>query len=57
MYVCIHGNIPCVANAYNMVDITQGELEELVREDARGVSEAEQRVIGEDGPQSHGPSM
>lgn len=40
-----------------MVDVAQGELQELVGEDAAGVCEAEQTVVGEDGPQAHSSRM
>jgi plastocyanin len=40
-----------------MVDITQRELQELVRQYARGIREAKQTVVGEDGPQPHSPGM
>lgn len=50
-------NVPRMANADHMVDIAEGELEELVGQDARSISETEQRVICEDSPQPHGPRM
>jgi hypothetical protein len=49
--------VPGVADADDVVDITERELEELVGENAPRVGEAKQAVVGEDGPQAHGPRM
>lgn len=46
-----------VAHAYAVVHVAQAELEQLVRQDARRVREPEQRVVGEDGAQAHGPRV
>lgn len=46
-----------MAHTYAVVHIAQGELEQLVCQDARGVCEAIQRVISEDGAQAHGPGV
>lgn len=58
---CRSGNgcpaVPCIANTDDMVNITQGELEQLVRENARSIGEAKQGVIGKDSPYAHGPGM
>lgn len=40
-----------------MVDIAQGELEQLVGEDAGGVGKAKQGVVGEDGADAHGAGV
>lgn len=49
--------IPCVTDTDNMIHVAQDELEDLVRQDAGRIRKAEQGVIGEDGPQTHGPRM
>lgn len=46
-----------VADADDMVDVAEGELEQLVGEDAGGVGKAKERVVGEDGAQAHGARM
>lgn len=46
-----------VADAYAVVYVAEGELEHLVGEDAGGVGEAEERVVGEDGAQAHGAGV
>jgi hypothetical protein len=40
-----------------MVDVAEGELEELVRQDRSGVCESKERMIGENGPKAHGSCM
>lgn len=40
-----------------MVDITKGEFEELVGENAGSIGKAEQGMVREDGPDAHGASM
>ena len=49
--------IPGVADADNMIHITQRKFQELVRQDTRGICEAKQRMIGKDSSQTHGPCM
>lgn len=44
---------PCVAHANTMIYVTEDELEELVRENARSVGKSKQRVIREYRPQPH----
>lgn len=46
-----------MTDADDMVNITQGELQELVGEDAGRICEAEQRMISEHSPQSHCPRV
>ena len=46
-----------MTDADDVVDIAQGELEELVCEDAAGVCEAEEAVICEHSVQTHGAGM
>lgn len=48
---------PCIAHAYDMINITESELEELVGEDAGSICKAEKRVICEDGSDTHGARM
>ena len=40
-----------------MPDITQAELQQLIRHDTRCITESEQAVVGEYGPQTHRPSV
>jgi len=40
-----------------MVHVTQAELKQLVRHYACGITEAKQRVVGEDCAQTHRPRM
>lgn len=46
-----------MADAYNMINITQREFEELVGQYTPSVCESKQRMISEDRPQPHGPTM
>lgn len=46
-----------MANAYDMIDVTQGKLKQLVREDRSGVGKSEQGVVCENSAQAHSPSM
>jgi len=46
-----------MAHADDMVDVTEGEFQQLVGEDTGGIGKAKQTVVGEDGPQTHGPGM
>lgn len=46
-----------MAHADAVIDIAQGKLEQLVGQDAGGVCESKERMIGKDGPQPHGPGM
>lgn len=46
-----------VADTYAVVHVAQTELEELVRQNTRRISEAEQRVVREDGAQPHAPRV
>jgi hypothetical protein len=48
---------PSMRNTNNMVDVAQREFKQLVRHDTRSIAEAKQRVIGEDGPQTHRTCM
>jgi hypothetical protein len=41
----------------DMVDVTQGELQQLIGENRAGVGKAKQRVIGKDGAEPHGSGM
>jgi hypothetical protein len=50
-------HVPSVTDADDMVDITESELEKLVRQNAPRIGEAKQTVIRKDGPQTHGPRM
>lgn len=49
--------IPSMAHTDDMVNIAQGELEELVRQYTASVCEAKKTVVCEDGPQAHCSSM
>lgn len=40
-----------------MPNITQAELEQLVRQDTRRITKAEQAMIGKDSMQTHRPSV
>lgn len=46
-----------MTDTYDMVYITQCELQKLVREDGSGIGKAKETMVCEDCPQSHGPSM
>lgn len=46
-----------MADADNMIHVAQRKLQELVRQDTRGICEAKQRMIGKDSSQTHGPCM
>lgn len=48
---------PGMGNANNMIHITKRELQKLVRHYTRGIAEAEKRMIGEDGSQTHRSCM
>jgi hypothetical protein len=50
-------SIPGMADAYNMVHVAQGELQELVCKYSPGVCKAKKTVICEDCPQPHRSSM
>lgn len=50
-------NIPGVADTDDVVHVAEGELEDLVCQDAGSIRKAKQRVICEDGTQTHGPTM
>ena len=50
-------DIPGMANAYDMIYVAQGELQELVRKYSTGVREAKETVVCEDCPQPHGSSV
>lgn len=55
---CIIGirraSIPCMAHADAVIYITESKLEQLVGQDASGISKPKERVVGKDGPQTHG---
>jgi len=46
-----------VTDAYDMVDVTQSELQELVREDGPSISKAKETVVCKNSPQAHGTGM
>jgi hypothetical protein len=46
-----------MADAYNMVNVTQGKLEKLVGQDTSSIRKSVQRMVSEDGPQTHASSM
>lgn len=46
-----------MAHAYNMIHITQRELQQLVGENRSRICEAKQRVVCKHRPQSHRPRM
>lgn len=46
-----------MANANDMINVTQGELEQFVCEDTGSICEPKQTVIGEDSAQAHGTGM
>lgn len=49
--------VPCIADADDMVHITQRELEQLVGKNASSVGKPKQGVIREDCSYAHGPGM
>lgn len=50
-------NLPGVANANNMVNIAENEFQQFVGQDTRGISKAEERVVGKYGTQPHSPRV
>jgi hypothetical protein len=40
-----------------MIDIAQGEFQQLISQDARDVCEAKERVVGENSPYAHRPRV
>ena len=46
-----------MANTDDMINVAESKFEELVRQNTAGVCEAKKRMIGENGPQTHRPSM
>lgn len=46
-----------VADANDVVDVAEGELEQLVGQDTGSVCEAKETVVGEDGAQAHGAGV
>ena len=50
-------SLPRVTDAYDMVHVTQCELQELVREDGPSISKAKETVVCKDSPQAHGTGM
>lgn len=46
-----------MADAYDMIHVTQRELEQLVRQDTRCIREAKERMVGKDGAETHCPGM
>lgn len=49
--------IPCVAHTDAMINITERKLQQLIRQDTRGVRKAIQRMISKHRPQPHSPRM
>jgi len=50
-------SLPSMRHTNHVPDITQAELQQLIRHDTRSITETEQAVIGEDSPQTHRPSV
>jgi len=50
-------SLPSMRHTNHMPDITQAEFQQLVRHDTRRITESEQAMIGEHGPQTHRPSV
>ena len=50
-------NIPSVADTNCMIHIAQSEFKEFVSQYGARIGESEERVIGEDGSETHSPSM
>lgn len=46
-----------MANADDVVYITEDELKQLIGQDAGGIGKAKERVVGKDCSQAHGPGM
>ena len=46
-----------MANANNVINVAQGKLEKLVRQDTPCICEAKQTVICEHSPQPHSSGM
>ena len=46
-----------MTDANNVVHVAQRKLQQFIRQDAGGVCEAEQGVVGENGPQAHCSGM
>jgi hypothetical protein len=46
-----------MADTDDMIDVAQGELEQLVGQDTRSIGEAKQTMIGKHGPQAHRARM
>lgn len=46
-----------MTDAYDMVHVTQCELQELVREDGPSISKAKETVVCKDSSQAHGTGM
>lgn len=46
-----------MADTDDMIDITQGKFEQLIRKDGSSVGKSEQGVIREHGAQAHSPGM
>lgn len=49
--------VPSVRHTYGSIDIAQRGFEQLVCENASGIIEAEQAVVGENGADTHVMSM
>lgn len=50
-------NTPSMRNADNVINVAQGELEQLVCHDASSITEAKERVVRENGSQTHRTCM
>lgn len=46
-----------MANANNVVNIAQSELEQFICQDTRSIRKTKQRMIRKDGPKAHCSSM
>lgn len=46
--------LPCMRDANDVVDIREGELEELVHDNTAGIRESKERMIREAGFETHG---
>lgn len=49
--------LPCMADAYYMINITQTELQKFVRENRSCIGKSKKRMVRKYCPQPHGSSM
>jgi hypothetical protein len=50
-------DVPSVTDAYNMVNVAEGELQQLVGQDASRICKSKQAMIRKNSSQSHCPCM